>query len=58
MHLDDLKKKVQESDAAILAPLLEAGEQTIRDIISELRKPGRDIRADLPQPLTRKTHVS
>ena len=58
MHLDDLKKKVQESDAAILAPLLEAGEPTIRDIISELRKPGRDIRSDLPQPLTRKKLMS
>lgn len=58
MRLDDLKKKVLESDAAILASLLEAGEPTIHDIISELRKPGRDIRSDLPQPLTRKKLMS
>jgi uncharacterized protein len=39
-----------------LAASLGAGEPTIKDILEELRKPGRDVRSDFPKPLTRR-HV-
>jgi uncharacterized protein len=40
--------------SAALATELGAGVQTVRDILDELRKPGRDPRAALPQPVFRK----
>lgn len=36
------------------AQLLNAGEPTLRDIIEEFKKPGRDPREDLPKPLFKK----
>jgi uncharacterized protein len=57
--LDDVKnknvtgisKKIRDSKA--LAEELGIGELTLRDIIKELEKPGRDPREDMPKPILR-----
>ena len=36
-----------------LAEELEVGEPTLRDIVKELEKPGRDPREDMPKPILR-----
>ncbi len=38
-------------EIAALAEQLDAGEPTLRDILEEFRKPGRDPREDLPRPV-------
>ncbi|MCH4166994.1 MAG: RNA-binding transcriptional accessory protein [Megasphaera sp.] len=53
-----LQSKLQMNAAPTLAKELHAGEPTIRDILEELRKPGRDARSEFPQPLTRKHILS
>lgn len=52
--LTTLQQKLQLNAVPSLAKKLHAGEPTIQDIVEELRKPGRDIRSESPQPLTRK----
>lgn len=42
------------ADAQKIADSLGAGLPTVRDILQALAKPGRDPRADMPAPLTRK----
>jgi len=54
--LAGLRDKVQCNAAPKLAASLDAGEPTIKDILEELRKPGRDVRSEFPKPLTRQ-HV-
>lgn len=49
-----VQHRCQAADAAAIAKKLDAGEPTVRDILSALAKPGRDPREDLPKPLTRK----
>ncbi|MDO4484602.1 MAG: Tex family protein [Clostridia bacterium] len=49
-----LKEALEGVDVAALAAELEVGEPTLRDIIAELQKPGRDPRDELPPPLLRK----
>lgn len=44
---------VNDSELSALAEELGVGEITLRDIIAELNKPGRDPRADMPQPILR-----
>jgi len=44
----------ENNDLKTLANALNAGEQTIGDILNELAKPGRDPREDLPKPILRK----
>lgn len=56
--LDQFQKTVSEINASELAQKLDAGEPTVRDILSALVKPGRDPREDLPPPLTRRNIVS
>ncbi len=56
--LRELQNKLQMNAAPKLAAALGAGEPTIRDILEELRKPGRDIRRDRPLPPTRKKVLS
>lgn len=51
-----LRDKIQCNAAPKLAASLGAGEPTIKDILEELRKPGRDVRSEFPKPLTRQ-HV-
>ena len=46
-----ISKKV--SDYKKLATELEVGELTLRDIVKELEKPGRDPREDMPKPILR-----
>ena len=46
-----ISKKV--SDYKKLAAELEVGELTLRDIVKELEKPGRDPREDMPKPILR-----
>jgi protein Tex len=42
---------MEPGETAALASCLEAGEPTVRDILEEFRKPGRDPREDLPRPV-------
>lgn len=53
-----LKEKIQMNAVPLLAASLHAGEPTIRDILEELRKPGRDVRSAFPKPMTRRHVVS
>ena len=60
--IDDLEnKKIKESDLDLrdeefekLSNSLNIGEITLRDIAKELKKPGRDPRDEMPQPILRK----
>lgn len=52
-NLKDLDKKVEQIGLGELSVKLEVGEPTLKDIISELLKPGRDPRDELPKPLLR-----
>lgn len=52
-----LQQTAPAADAAKLALALNAGEPTVRDILSALAKPGRDPREDVPPPQTRKNIV-
>ncbi len=49
----NLRDKVKSYGEKKLAEELEIGEMTLSDILSELEKPGRDIRDSLPQPVLR-----
>ena len=50
---DDLKARAQGKGIAAIAKEIGVGEPTLRDIIDELVKPGRDPREDLPAPVLR-----
>ena len=59
-ELSDLKEKLPEVKAKLhdinvekMASELEIGVPTIKDIIKELMKPGRDPREDMPKPILR-----
>lgn len=49
----ELEKRVSELGWEKVADRLGIGEPTLRDIVSELLKPGRDPRDELPQPILR-----
>ena len=51
--LTHIKLKLNELNVAKTAQELEIGEPTLKDIISELEKPGRDPRDDMPKPILR-----
>ncbi|WP_213950791.1 Tex family protein [Tepidanaerobacter syntrophicus] len=52
--LEELKVKTfSENDIAQMASNLDIGIPTLRDILSELKKPGRDPREELPAPIFR-----
>ena len=51
--LSELKTKLCSLNVASLASELEICEMTLNDIISELSKPGRDPREDMPKPILR-----
>ena len=51
--IPEIKKKASDYGVSRLAKELEVGEPTLADIISELEKPGRDVRDDLPAPVLR-----
>lgn len=50
----ELSQLAATANAEQIAQSLEAGLPTVRDILAALAKPGRDPRADMPAPLTRK----
>ena len=50
---DDLRQKLKTVDVTKMAKELEIGEMTLKDIIEELSKPGRDPREDMPKPILR-----
>lgn len=49
--LEDLKVKLESIDVEKIAEKLDVGLPTIIDIISELKKPGRDPRDEMPKPI-------
>ena len=51
--IDELRQKLKSVDVAKTAKELKIGEMTLADIISELSKPGRDPREDMPKPILR-----
>ncbi len=52
-NLSELKTRADEIGIRTLAEKLSVGEPTLRDIIDELMKPGRDPRDELPPPMLR-----
>lgn len=52
IHFDKLNN-LHGSDFKRLATDLDIGDITLRDIVSELKKPGRDPREEMPQPILR-----
>ena len=52
-NLNSLREKLKSVNILETATKLEIGEMTLADIISELSKPGRDPREDMPKPVLR-----
>ena len=52
-NLKELGVKVQQAGETKVCQELEIGLPTLKDIVSELQKPGRDIRDTLPPPVLR-----
>ena len=52
-NLKELGGKVQKEGIASVAEKLGVGEPTLKDVLSELEKPGRDVRDSLPPPVLR-----
>lgn len=50
-RLNEIDKKVEEEGTKNLAAQLGIGEPTLKDIVKELKKPGRDPREELPKPI-------
>ena len=57
-NITALTKRVETDGTSALAEKLGIGEPTLKDIVSELAKPGRDPRDELPQPLLRSDVMS
>lgn len=51
--LIELRKKLGSINLSETAKTLNVGEMTLKDIIDELSKPGRDPREDMPKPILR-----
>lgn len=51
--LEELRNKLKNVNVEETAKGLEIGEMTLTDIITELSKPGRDPREDMPKPILR-----
>ncbi|MEE0934499.1 MAG: Tex family protein [Methanobrevibacter sp.] len=59
--LDDIgsnKLRLDNLDLESLSDELDIGLETLKDIIKELKKPGRDPREDMPKPILRKNVLS
>ncbi|MBO4830839.1 MAG: RNA-binding transcriptional accessory protein [Oscillospiraceae bacterium] len=56
-NLERLSEKAEKLGYAALAAQCGVGEPTLRDIVEELIKPGRDIRDELPAPILRGAEV-
>lgn len=53
-ELEGIEEKANAFGIGKLVELTGLGEPTVKDIIAELKKPGRDPREDLPKPLFKK----
>lgn len=51
--LNTLSQRIEAEGVAKVAEICGVGEPTLLDIVTELQKPGRDIRDTLPQPVLR-----
>ena len=51
--LTEIRKKLASVKVDETAKKLDVGEMTLKDIIDELSKPGRDPREDMPKPILR-----
>ena len=51
--LEELRNKLKSVNVQEMSKQLQIGEMTLTDIISELSKPGRDPREDMPKPILR-----
>jgi len=51
--IQELKGKLENISVSEMAQELQVGELTLKDIIVELGKPGRDPREDMPKPILR-----
>ena len=51
--LEQLAQRVAQMGQAQVAQRIGVGEPTLRDMVAELSKPGRDPRDELPKPLLR-----
>jgi uncharacterized protein len=51
--LEDLKEALKKVDVEKMAIELEVGALTLKDIIDEISKPGRDPRESMPKPILR-----
>ena len=49
----DLREKLKSVDIAKESKDLDVGELTLKDIVDELSKPGRDPRDEMPKPILR-----
>ena len=59
--VDDIGKsnlKLDNIDLDEISKELDIGIETLKDIIKELKKPGRDPRSDMPKPILRKNVLS
>ena len=52
-QVNEIKEKLKSINVKETAKELEIGEMTLQDIISELTKPGRDPREEMPKPILR-----
>ena len=52
-HLDELAARVKQAGDTAVADACGVGVPTLRDIVSDLCKPGRDLRDELPPPMLR-----
>lgn len=55
---EQLNQALSQLDPDAVAEKLGAGKPTVRDIIAELKKPGRDPRDEMPQPIFHKEVLS
>ena len=51
--LNEIKIKLSKINIASVAKELSVGEMTLKDIVDELSKPGRDPREEMPKPILR-----
>ncbi len=58
VKVGDKSLKLTDAQIKMLAEELGIGEITLRDIIAELKKPGRDPREDMPKPILRSDVLS
>jgi len=51
LNFKDIDERLKEVNITELAQKLEIGVPTLKDIIKEIKKPGRDPREELPKPI-------